>query len=582
MKGVRQQLPQVVAPERGEHDVLHDRTGLADRIELAHQRVRGTDLIVPIRADEQQVLEIGLGQQVFEQIERRCVQPLQVVEEECQRMLRSCEDADEAAKHQLKSSLRFRWRELGDRWLFTNDVLQLGDEIDDQPPVWLQRFTKRVAPRVQVVFVLAEERPDEALECLRQRRIRDVALVLVELARCKQAARRDERLVELVDHRGLADARVSGHEHELWPPASDDAIERREQRVELVVTPVQLLGNHEAIRSVIRAGSKHLDGSLRFPLRQAAPEIAFNSRRSLIPLLGGLREELHRDRGDRGRHALESLAGCGRLPRDVTVHPFHRVGSRERQEAGQHLVERDSKRVQVAAGINGAVHSSCLLGRHVGERSRNELGRLWRLALAREARGDAKSGELNAASCGVDEHIGRLEILVNQPTSVELPDCAGQRRGDSEERSDLHRLPDEAIERLAACVVDHEHRLPALAQQFQWPQCPGTVQIALKFVFVRQPIGALGCRMCSTGSDRYEGVRLASEADAGPTARLRPPTMRAACLTRSGNANESAWRRPSQSPVYQTDVEETPRNIEADGPSEGLDCDAYQNVARVV
>ena len=130
-------------------------------------------------------------------------------------------------------------------------MLQLGDEIDDQPPVWLQRFTKRVAPRVQVVFVLAEERPDEALECLRQRRIRNVALVLVELARCKQAARRDERLVELVDDRGLADAGVSGNEHQLWPPASDDAIERGEQGVELVVPPVQLLGDHEAIRSVI-------------------------------------------------------------------------------------------------------------------------------------------------------------------------------------------------------------------------------------------------------------------------------------------------------------------------------------------
>ena len=141
--------------------------------------------------------------------------------------------------------------------------------------------------------------------------------------------------------------------------------------------------------------------------------------------------------------------------------------------------------------------------------SRNELGRLWRLTLAREARGDAKSGKLNAASGGVDEHIGRLEILMNQPTSVELPDCAGQRRGDSEERSDLHRLPHEAIKRLASCVVDHEDRLPALAHQFQWPQCPGTVQIALKFVFVRQPTGALECRMFSTGSDRYEGVRLA-------------------------------------------------------------------------
>jgi hypothetical protein len=100
---------------------------------------------VPIRADEQYVLEIGVCQQVFEQIERGCVQPLQVVEKECQRVLRPC---DEPAKDQLKTSLCVRWRELWHRWLFANDVFQLGDEIDDQPPVWLQRFTKRVAPRM--------------------------------------------------------------------------------------------------------------------------------------------------------------------------------------------------------------------------------------------------------------------------------------------------------------------------------------------------------------------------------------------------------------------------------------------------
>ena len=131
------------------------------------------------------------------------------------------------------------------------------------------------------------------------------------------------------------------------------------------------------------------------------------------------------------------------------------------------------------------------------------------MALAREARGDAKSGELNAVGCGVDEHIGRLEILVNQPTAVELPDRAGQRRGDSEELSDLHRLPDEAIERLATGVVDHEQRLPALAPQFQRPQCPGTIQITLQFVFVREAIDVPESRVFNAGRDGYERVRLA-------------------------------------------------------------------------
>ena len=63
----------------------------------------------------------------------------------------------------------------------------------------------------------------------------------------------------------------------------------------------------------------------------------------------------------------------------------------KRPLARQHFVERDAKGVKVAAGIDGAVHSSRLLGRDVGERPSDELGRLGRLALARESRGDAEA-----------------------------------------------------------------------------------------------------------------------------------------------------------------------------------------------
>ena len=75
--------------------------------------------------------------------------------------------------------------------------------------------------------------------------------------------------------------------------------------------------------------------------------------------------------------------------------------------------------------------------------------------------------------------------------------------------SDLHRLPDEAIERLATCVIDHEQRLPALAHQFKRPQCPRTVQVASEFVFVRESIDALQRRVLGSGRDGYERVPLA-------------------------------------------------------------------------
>ena len=177
-----------------------------------------------------------------------------------------------------------------------------------------------------------------------------------------------------------------GDEHQLRPASGDDAIERGEQRLDLSVPPVELLGNHQAIRSVVRAQREVDRCALRLPFGEATAKVALDAGRGLIAILGGLREQLHGDRRELqpGRSLSRSLGGAGCL-RDVAVHPFHRIGRRERQTAGQHLVEGDAERVEIAARIDRAVHAPGLLGRHVRERSRDELGRLWALALAREA-----------------------------------------------------------------------------------------------------------------------------------------------------------------------------------------------------
>jgi len=79
-----------------------------------------------------------------------------------------------------------------------------------------RRLLHGVPPPAELRLALAQNRADEALErLLGQRGIRDVALILVELPRREEAARRDECLVQLVHHRGLAAARISRHEHQL-------------------------------------------------------------------------------------------------------------------------------------------------------------------------------------------------------------------------------------------------------------------------------------------------------------------------------------------------------------------------------
>src|SRR5215831_13365161 len=109
------------------YDVLHHRSSLADRFELAYQRMGGIDFVVPVGADQEQVLHIRPGQQIIEQIERCRIEPLQVVEEESERMLRPREYADKSPKHQLEAALRVLWRKFRDRRLFSYDELQFGD-----------------------------------------------------------------------------------------------------------------------------------------------------------------------------------------------------------------------------------------------------------------------------------------------------------------------------------------------------------------------------------------------------------------------------------------------------------------------
>src|SRR5438093_13478859 len=116
-------------------------------------------------------------------------------------MVRSGEHADEPTEYQLETSTSVLGSELRNRRLIADDELELRDEVDHEPPIRAQRLHQGVAPSTQLGVALAEKIPNEALKRLRQRRIRDVAFVLIKLTRRKQSARRHEHLVQLVHHR---------------------------------------------------------------------------------------------------------------------------------------------------------------------------------------------------------------------------------------------------------------------------------------------------------------------------------------------------------------------------------------------
>ena len=211
-------IPEPAVPRRGS---LRD----------PQQRVRGADLIVPVGPNQQQMLHLRMCGQVLDEVERRCVQPLQIIKEQRERMFLAREHAEETSENHLEAVLRILWRQIGDRRLFPDHQFQFGDEIDDQAAIRAQGFPQRFSPLVQLDLAFAQNMADQGLERLREGGVRNVALVLIELAGREQASRRNEHLVKLIDHRRLADAGIAGDQHEFRRAIRHYAIEGCEQRV---------------------------------------------------------------------------------------------------------------------------------------------------------------------------------------------------------------------------------------------------------------------------------------------------------------------------------------------------------------
>src|ERR1700678_66151 len=103
MQGVCNQPYQVITGQRLQMDLPDRSPALPDRRQPAHQGVRRVDFIVSISPDDQQIRQILLDQQIFQKVEGRCIEPLQVVEEQHQRVFRARENANELPERKLRA-----------------------------------------------------------------------------------------------------------------------------------------------------------------------------------------------------------------------------------------------------------------------------------------------------------------------------------------------------------------------------------------------------------------------------------------------------------------------------------------------
>src|SRR5206468_6362073 len=85
---------------------------------------------------------------------------------------------------------------------------------------------------------------------LRQSAIRGVARQLIELARDEVAASASQRPVDLVNQGCFSDTGVPGHEQQLSGPLGRP-FERRLERRDLAISPIQALRDRERVRHVL-------------------------------------------------------------------------------------------------------------------------------------------------------------------------------------------------------------------------------------------------------------------------------------------------------------------------------------------
>jgi hypothetical protein len=116
--------------------------------------------------------------QVFKKLKACRVHPLQIVEEQRQRVLLPGERTEEPPEHQLEAVPRVLRRQVRNGRLLPDDELHFRDEIDDELAIRSQCFLKSVSPVAHIRVALDEDLTDQGLGGLCQSRVRDVALVL--------------------------------------------------------------------------------------------------------------------------------------------------------------------------------------------------------------------------------------------------------------------------------------------------------------------------------------------------------------------------------------------------------------------
>lgn len=455
---VGEELHHMGRREGAELDLAHLRVRLAKVVEQEREGVRRVDLVVAVGPEQEHgARRGGLGHEVPDEVQTGEVGPLEIIEEEHQGALPLREYTEKPLEDEAQAVLRRCGRQLGQRRLLPCHEGEARHEIDEDLPVALPGFLQARSPGRELGVGAREEVLHELTDGLGDRRVRDVALELVELAADEEALPLQHGPVQLVDHRRLADARVAADQDQLHAPRVPHAMERVEERGHRRLAAIEALRDLKPRRDVVLSERERLG-----PVTATALQVGAQATCALVAILGHLGHELQHDRREHGRDLRPSLVRRPRRLRDVRVEPLQRVFAGERERARQELVERDPQRVEVRAVVHGAVHAPGLLRRHVAGRPLDEVDRRRVDVLHLLEGGAAEVDDLHRAR-GRDQDVAGLQVPVNHAEAVDVLEDPRERDGQIEEGPDREGLARRIRQGPPAEVVEHQHRHVAAA-----------------------------------------------------------------------------------------------------------------------
>src|SRR5690606_1553064 len=108
--------------------------------------------------------------------------------------------------------------------------------------------------------------------------------------------------------------------------------------------------------------------------------------------------------------------------------------------------------------------------RDIGQRSDEYIVVINVPSFALEQDRDAKVDEVDPAAVGVDQHVGRLDVAMDDPGRVGPPEDVGDLRGDRPERIEREGLPGGELGEVdPGHVLEHQDQLVADAAQLFGP-----------------------------------------------------------------------------------------------------------------